>query len=483
MSSPPPKLFVSYSWTTPDHEAWVLQLATDLRDNGVDVVFDKWDLREGHDAYAFMEKMVADKDITKVILLCNRTYAEKADGRSGGVGTETQIISPKVYAKEDQDKFVAVVTERDDKGNAFLPTYYKSRIYIDLSDASRFAENFEQLLRWVYDKPLHVKPDLGKAPQFLVSEGTISLGTTAKARRAADAVRSGRDYWHGAVAEYFTTFTENLERFRMPKEDGERDDQLVENIESFVPYRNEAIDLFFALAQYQPNDQCTQLLHRFFEGLLPYLERPEHVNSWNECDFDNFRFIIHELYLYAIAILLKYERFDAVGAMLRTHFYLPTRERGDSNGMVSFGYLRQNIRLLDHRNQRLELRRTSLQADLLEKRSHDSGVQFRQIMQADFLLFIRDSLDRLANDNGWQVWWPLTLVYIERQHFAFELFARSQSKAYFSRLCPVFDISTKEQIGALLQAFNEQKVRAPSWDFTRVNPGPLMAFETMASRP
>ncbi|MGB7600291.1 MAG: SEFIR domain-containing protein [Candidatus Sulfotelmatobacter sp.] len=52
-----PKLFMSYSWTTPDHESWVLRLATELRESGIEVILDKWDLREGHDAHAFMEKM------------------------------------------------------------------------------------------------------------------------------------------------------------------------------------------------------------------------------------------------------------------------------------------------------------------------------------------------------------------------------------------------------------------------------------------
>ena len=51
-----PKTLISYSWTSPDHEAWVLQLATELEESGVDVIFDKWDLREGADKYAFMEK-------------------------------------------------------------------------------------------------------------------------------------------------------------------------------------------------------------------------------------------------------------------------------------------------------------------------------------------------------------------------------------------------------------------------------------------
>ena len=61
------------------------------------------------------------------------------------MGTETQIISKEVYDNQNQDKFVAVVREKDDEGKACLTTYYKSRIYIDLSEPDRDAERFEQL--------------------------------------------------------------------------------------------------------------------------------------------------------------------------------------------------------------------------------------------------------------------------------------------------------------------------------------------------
>jgi hypothetical protein len=107
-----PKLFISYSWSNPDHEQSVVSLATDLRDSGIDVILDKWDLKEGDDAYVFMEQMVTNPDIQKVAIVTDRTYAEKADGRSGGVGTETQIISKEVYEQTQQNKFVAVVMEK-----------------------------------------------------------------------------------------------------------------------------------------------------------------------------------------------------------------------------------------------------------------------------------------------------------------------------------------------------------------------------------
>lgn len=147
---------MSYSWTTPEHGEWVLNLATELRQDGVDVILDKWDLKDGHDKYSFMERMVSDQTVRKVILVCDKAYAEKADARRGGVGTETQIISKEIYDKVDQEKFVAVITERDENGNAYVPTYYKARKYIDLCNDDQYVKNYEQLLRWIFGKPFYV---------------------------------------------------------------------------------------------------------------------------------------------------------------------------------------------------------------------------------------------------------------------------------------------------------------------------------------
>ena len=126
----PPKLFISYSWTTPDHVNWVIRLAEDLRENGIEVILDKWDLREGQGSHAFMEKMVTYPEIKKVLLICDKEYVAKADDRTGGVGTETQIITPEIYEKQDQTKFVAVVTERNEAGKPYTPAFYGSRIFI-----------------------------------------------------------------------------------------------------------------------------------------------------------------------------------------------------------------------------------------------------------------------------------------------------------------------------------------------------------------
>ena len=100
----PPRVFISYSWTSDDHTEWVADLAEKLmNDGGVDVVLDQWDLEDGHDVNAFMERMVTDPTIKRVIIISDALYAEKADGRKGGVGTEPQISSKKVYESVDQN--------------------------------------------------------------------------------------------------------------------------------------------------------------------------------------------------------------------------------------------------------------------------------------------------------------------------------------------------------------------------------------------
>lgn len=475
-----PKLFVSYSWSSPDHEAWVLQLATDLRQSGVDVVLDKWDLREGHDAHAFMEKMVTDPDIRKVILICDRAYVDKADGRSGGVGTETQIISAEIYAKEAQNKFVAVVTERDEQGRALLPVYYRSRIYIDLSDSSAYAQGFDQLLRWAYDQPLYERPALGERPQFLSAEKGIVLATSSRFKRALDAIRNNREHAVPAAVEYFETLTIELEKIRIDGDVDPYDDAVVRSIESFLPYRNEVIELFLSLALYRDTLETRGIVRRFFEQLIPYLERPPDAKSWRDWNFDNFRFVVHELFLYAVASLVRYERFESAAYLISNEYYIPGRADYGRGTMSSVEVFRQHMKSLEYRNERLQLRRLSVRADLLEQRCKGIGIEFRHLMQADFVIFLRGQL--AGSNAGWS-WWPETLLYSTRHSEPFEVFARSRSARHFEQAKVLLGIETKEALRVLLETYATGTRQVPRWQFESFVPAQLLGFNDIATKP
>lgn len=476
-----PKLFISYSWTSDEHEQWVVTLATALRESGVDVVLDKWDLREGNDAHHFMEQMVSNPEIQKVVMICDSKYAEKANDRSGGVGTETQIISAEIYAKQNQDKFVAVLSEMDSNGKPYLPIYYKSRIYIDLSSEELYARNFEQLLRWVYDKPLYVKPPLGRVPAFLSDDPKPSLGTTVVLQRAIDAVRNNKPYRSGACSEYFDRLVQGFETLRISFGGQDFDEDVIKSIDEFAPYRNEAIELFLTLSSHGATKDELRALHRFFENLFPFMHRPENVSSYHEWDYDNYKFIVHELFLYAIASLLRYERFEAAAQLIRQPYYVG-RISESNDGTVSFAEFRQYMNSLEHRNRRLKLRRLSIRADLLNNRITGSGLDNDQLMQADFTLYIRDCLDDLRGSDL-QNWWPETLLYVRRGHRPFEIFARAQSQQYFDAIKCLFDIQDKTALDQMFEAIRQQKIRIPKWEFESIDPAALLGYERLATKP
>ncbi|MGV7185690.1 SEFIR domain-containing protein [Xanthomonas axonopodis] len=88
-----PRVFISYSWSSPGHQERVRQWAEQLVEDGIDVVFDLWSFKEGDDKFVFMESMVVDETITNVLIFSDERYSEKADAREAGVGAESQIIS------------------------------------------------------------------------------------------------------------------------------------------------------------------------------------------------------------------------------------------------------------------------------------------------------------------------------------------------------------------------------------------------------
>jgi hypothetical protein len=61
-----------------------------------------------------------------VLVICDKGYAEKANERRGGVGTETQIISAEVYSRANQEKFIPIIAERGENGESYFPTFMKT---------------------------------------------------------------------------------------------------------------------------------------------------------------------------------------------------------------------------------------------------------------------------------------------------------------------------------------------------------------------
>lgn len=155
-----PKVFISYSHDSNEHKEWVKSLATLLRNHGVDVTLDQWDLHIGQDLRFFMEHGVTKSKI--VLCVCSENYVNKANTGNGGTGYETMIISQDLLSNVNLEYIIPIV--RNNTLDRKLPTCLGTKLYIDFSNDSLFYENYRTLLERIYNEDSKKKPPLGKNP-------------------------------------------------------------------------------------------------------------------------------------------------------------------------------------------------------------------------------------------------------------------------------------------------------------------------------
>lgn len=78
--------------------------------------------------------------------------------------------------------------------------------------------------------------------------------------------------------------------------ESEIDDAIVANIEPFMPYRNEYVQLLIAVSQCKPILEFAERTHRFIESPIPYIDRPEHITSYNQWEFDSYKITVHKIF-------------------------------------------------------------------------------------------------------------------------------------------------------------------------------------------
>jgi hypothetical protein len=452
-----PKVFVSYSWSSELHQQWVLALAERLVSDGVDVVLDLWELREGQDKYAFMERMVTDKTISKVLAICDKTYAEKADTRQKGVGTESQIMSKDIYDKVDQNKFVAIVTERFADGEPCLPSFFKSRKFIDVSSEDKLQGNYEHLLRFIFDKPLHQKPALGKPPAFIFESERVASKTASRLALLRQAILTDRSTVPGLIAEYASSYSSSLEDYRIRDQiTSDFDEKVLSNITSFIPYRDEFIDFVVLVASHRDDVRAYQEIHEFFQGLLTYLHPPKGVTSWQDAQFDNYRFLLFELFIYTFATLVKKRRFQEANLLLEQGYFDEHQAAYGQGALRKYPIFDQYpVSLEEYRKRRLGLRWYSVTGQLLKERASNPDISFDDLVETDFILFLRGVLNSQGETWGHDYWQPRTAPHAEYRGM-FPLFAKASAGRVFEQLRILLGVKSKDDMQEKIAAAKER---------------------------
>lgn len=367
-----PKVFISYSWSSPDHEAWVLDLAEQLMSDGVEVCLDKWDLREGQDKYAFMEQMVSDEEVSHVLLICDKQYKEKADARKGGVGDETVIVSPDVYQSAEQRKFLPIVAQRDEHGDAFVPNYLKSRIYIDLSEHD-FGLEYEKLLRAIFHQPEYVKPEKGSPPAYLFDDDSARVQTHHSFSRARQAISKGTRAAQSATRNYLEDLENALREYvaETASVDGELWRKIDKQLEDLLPYQKQFVqfvELVLDFTHFTDEPFYFEHIHQFFAaGASIWAEEQPYSQKG-----DQVKFFLHEAFLHTTARLLDHGRIPELNFLLTERYFYQKQGR-TADGM--YDVFRQYVRSIeDDKNEALIRRKISLTATMFKSRCEENAL-------------------------------------------------------------------------------------------------------------
>lgn len=160
-----PKAFISYSHDSQDHKKWVLDIATRLRNNGVDAILDQWDLKPGDDLPRFMEQGLIAAD--RVLMVCTDKYVEKANSGAGGVGYEKMIVTADLLKTIDSNKVIPLIRQN---GSHNVPTFLRTKLFLDFSRPDQLEFSFDELIRTLHNAPLYEKPTIANNPFTPVTE-------------------------------------------------------------------------------------------------------------------------------------------------------------------------------------------------------------------------------------------------------------------------------------------------------------------------
>lgn len=452
-----PKIFISYCWTTKQHEHWVVELATRLLGDGIQVLLDKWDLKEGQDIYNFMESMVKADDVDKVLVICDKGYKDKADERVGGVGTESQIISPEIYKDANQEKFIPIIAERDGDGNVCVPVFMSSRKYIDLSNEDNYEEQYTALLRNLYKQPEMTKPTLGNPPKFLFESSPVMYKTSAIIKQLESAYLRNHQIIDGLKMQFTEEFINQLELFRIKVTSENRqafDDVVIKAIHDMLPLRDDFIS--FVELECRFNNIDIDRYITLFEQLMQYISPIEPMNQWTDLDFDNYKFFIRELFLYFNCILLHNGQYKAMAEILSSTYlyrYKFNAELRTSNYGSFDSYI---ISLDEVRKQRLNSNRISHTADEIVSRA-TSKYKKRILVDMDLLLFYLGQMIYQAD------WFPRTYVFSDYNKN--EFLQRLQSKRFFEKVKCIFRVTNADELKKMMKMIPKERYQGYPYSF------------------
>jgi len=155
-----PKVFISYSHDSREHQDRILRLADQLRQDGIDALIDQFEPAPPDGWPMWMDLEIQKADF--VLLVCTDVYLRRlehreAPGKGRGVLWEGKLIYTHLYLVDSPvQKFIPILLKSGTLSDIPTPLRAMTSYSIDTS------EGYEELCRHITNQPRHQIPVLGQ---------------------------------------------------------------------------------------------------------------------------------------------------------------------------------------------------------------------------------------------------------------------------------------------------------------------------------
>lgn len=192
--APPPRIFISYSHDSPEHQDRVLALADRLRANGIDAEIDQYEQSPAEGWPDWCEAEIDKADF--VLVVCTPTYCEQmqrkqAPGAGRGVLWEARLIKQELYDADSANKKFVPVLFSDGRPED-IPRAIKGASFFWIET----PDGYEALYRLLTRQPAVRKPGLGPLrpmPERPRRSLTVAAEPSSPREEPSDAGRDATD--------------------------------------------------------------------------------------------------------------------------------------------------------------------------------------------------------------------------------------------------------------------------------------------------
>lgn len=389
---------------------------------------------------------------------------KKANDRSGGVGTETQIISNEVYSQINQEKFIPIIAERGDNRGAYIPSFMKARKYIDLSNEETFEQAFEELLRNLFNRPQYRKLALGTVPAYLFEDAPSHFKTTNLLKQINEAATRQPSRVKGLSYSFFDAFFEGLDQFQIKsfEHDVSYDERIVNKINVMILLRDDYVQFVETQCLIQEQVEADPFID-FFEQIINLTQPLEDMTSYSKYQWDHYKFLIQELFIYTILIFLENKQYKTANVLLTAEYFVKTRSNPDlKHGNFKF-FNFYILSIEEFRKQRLNLNWLSLVAEMMIQRATLKKYQKQKVVHTHLLLYYFSIMEGQES-----FWFPR--LYIFEEYKKVELLERLISKRHFEKVKDLFGVNTPYELIGKLQKIVDLGNRGYHNSFDSINP-------------